>query len=326
MTRAEARRLAEVQREIAAHRAEYERQMAVDREVPLWNARPYGRMSASALQRSAAQAEEAAKTAAAERRFVALEGTIGTDQSPAALRGERVLAQLDVAQAHLDAEHRAKVASAGAYKVAEDLRADAAKAEGQANRNKVVLKLAGTSREQQQKAAAEARRGANLAAGTASAYAELAKEEHRKAWKAALPVAQNELGYSGLRSDDALAEEIAKLRREVRSAARKQWAEYDRLQLESERDKRDTARRETAKQQQLAGGLRGEAALRETLSPRRSEFEDDARTSAANAAAAAAAQRAAARTARLDKAYDPNQPKPPGYRPPEPPTPKGPKR
>jgi len=296
-------------------------QIRIDRTVPSWTARPMGHVRTRQLGPEIAKAQTLAAAAraearATERRAEEAQASLGTDSTDGNTRAQLIGGWLDQVAAHYDLAHRALKAEQAAYKVAEAARTAATAADGQAARKPWRLKLAGTSRADQEKKAKDARTEARLAGDMATKYRNTADDERRAGHKLlieAIKVIDPKTVVVELvaKPSEAIAQ-AALLRGKLADLAAGPWSAQDQRAVE-------TLRKEAAAQHKTADKLgntvvllRAELEIRSTLSPQRQRAEEQAR-------AKDSADQQAATQARLGKAYGKQYPKP-GYQPPQSPS------
>ncbi|WP_424893464.1 MobF family relaxase [Streptomyces sp. XH2] len=275
-------------------------------EVPHWSERPYGRLTTEGLRSKLADATAQARRADRlaidhDLKARALERELTTHPSPGRRAANEATALLDRADALLRTAQAEAHAEQAANATAKEARAVAEQAEQQAQRGRLALRLAGTSRAEQQDLALQ-HRGRMAAAYTEEQRARSAGHDAATAawetihgWeRAALFREQGATGYPP-RTLDQLGERLTAMRQHLPALAQ---------QIDAARTERaDGHRSQAAVSREQAAGFRATASavqaekdLRTTMashSPQQHAAEVTERETALQDARARQAERAA---------------------------------
>ncbi|MFD9691338.1 MobF family relaxase [Kitasatospora sp. NPDC059088] len=280
---------------------------AVEAGIAPWQDRRYGALSTGSLLPKAEEAERDAATA--DRKAEQLQGhadiarsLLGTSEAPGQQRVDDVSGLLAAVAEKVEHVQALEQLLRRAGEDQADARAAKEEAERQAARGRLALRLDGTSRAEQQEAAAQALARRIAAEDGAREIRQLLHTAGQEAVRLLRPVAHT-LQRTPWPANDGtqMAERLADLQQALPAYAERHAAQdqqrVDRLQAQA-----DEQRSLAAAKQSRASDLRTEAAVRTTLSPQRQATESTERTAHRLAVATQRAAEQARRAARQAEA------------------------
>lgn len=288
---------------------------AREARIPNWRERRFGKLPTEELLPGAEDADRAAETARAraadlQARADDARRVLGTPDAPGQQQADAVAAWLDAAAQAVEHVQALEQLLQQAYADQNAARAAQAEAAEQARRGRLALRLDGTSRAEQQQAAAQA-----LAQRLA---AEEGQREIRRLLDPALAEARRVMEPAATQlklprwpagNGDELTERLTAYRAALPAYAANlaRQDEYEARRLQTQADTQHTT---AEKQERRANGLRAEARARAALSPQRSAIESIGRTAhqlatATELAAQQARDAEARRIAEQNRRYEP---------------------